>query len=116
MARNINLDALSAQELNELIKDATGKRDEKMEDAKRALMDEMESRAAALGMSLEGLLGERSKPGATSKTRKLRKDAGTPVPAKYRGPEGEEWTGRGRPPNWLSTLEGQGRNREAFRI
>jgi DNA-binding protein H-NS len=38
------------------------------------------------------------------------------VAAKYRGPNGETWTGRGRPPGWLSTLESQGANREVYRI
>lgn len=116
MAKNINLDALSAEELGELITDATAKRDEKLEGAKQAFLEEMESRAAALGMSLDGLLGKRSKPEISSKTRKPRKDAGTPVPVKYRGPAGEEWTGRGRPPNWISALEAKGKSREDYRV
>lgn len=38
------------------------------------------------------------------------------VAARFRGPNGETWSGRGRTPNWLATLEGQGQSRERFRI
>lgn len=38
------------------------------------------------------------------------------VAAKYRGPNGETWSGRGRAPNWLATLEAQGRKRAEFLI
>jgi DNA-binding protein H-NS len=38
------------------------------------------------------------------------------VAVKYRGPNGETWTGRGRPPGWLAALEAQGANREVYRI
>jgi DNA-binding protein H-NS len=38
------------------------------------------------------------------------------LPVKYRGPQGEEWTGRGHSPKWLQALEAQGRNREEFEV
>ena len=38
------------------------------------------------------------------------------VAAKYRGPNGETWSGRGRAPKWLATLEAQGRLRAEFSI
>ena len=41
---------------------------------------------------------------------------GTPVPAKYRGPLGETWTGRGLMPRWLKTMVEQGRTKEEFII
>lgn len=38
-------------------------------------------------------------------------------PIRFRGPNGEEWTGRGpKPPQWIVDLEAQGRHREEFRI
>jgi DNA-binding protein H-NS len=40
----------------------------------------------------------------------------TPVAAKYRGPEGQVWSGRGRAPNWLTALESQGRDKSEFLI
>lgn len=39
-----------------------------------------------------------------------------PVAAKYRGPSGETWSGRGRTPRWLAAEDGLGRAREEFRI
>jgi DNA-binding protein H-NS len=47
--------------------------------------------------------------GAGKKPRKTSKQSG-PVAPKYRGPNGETWTGRGRQPTWL------GDDREKFRI
>ena len=44
------------------------------------------------------------------------KNAGTVVAAKYRGPNGETWTGRGLMPRWLSTLVAQGQTRDEFAI
>ena len=44
------------------------------------------------------------------------KKAKQAVAAKYRGPNGETWSGRGRAPKWLATLEAQGRLRAEFSI
>ena len=38
------------------------------------------------------------------------------VAAKYRGPGGESWTGRGLTPRWLSALIEQGRQKQEFAI
>jgi DNA-binding protein H-NS len=37
-------------------------------------------------------------------------------PAKYRGPEGQEWSGQGTAPKWLNALLVDGRTREDFLI
>jgi len=37
-----------------------------------------------------------------------------PVPVKYRGPNGETWTGRGFKPKWLEILLAQGTPLETF--
>lgn len=42
--------------------------------------------------------------------------AGTVVAAKYRGPNGETWSGRGLTPKWLSALLEQGRAKDDFLI
>lgn len=54
-------------------------------------------------------LGLGAKPAAAPKVRKA-------VEAKYRGPNGETWTGRGRTPGWLASLEAKGQKRESFLI
>ncbi|MDO8652446.1 MAG: H-NS histone family protein [Undibacterium sp.] len=44
------------------------------------------------------------------------KKATTPVAAKYRGPNGETWSGRGLTPKWLAALIAQGQSKESFAI
>jgi len=50
-----------------------------------------------------------------AKTPKSRK-ASAPVAAKYRGPNGESWSGRGLMPKWLSALVAQGQTKESFSV
>jgi DNA-binding protein H-NS len=38
------------------------------------------------------------------------------IAPKYRDDKGNQWTGRGQPPRWLTAYEAEGRNREEFRI
>lgn len=35
-----------------------------------------------------------------------------PAPVKYRGPNGETWSGRGRTPGWLTAIEMEGWSRD----
>lgn len=42
------------------------------------------------------------------------KKVGGKVPVKYRGPNGEAWTGRGRTPAWILAQEAAGRSRESL--
>lgn len=44
------------------------------------------------------------------------KKVGAPVPAKFQGPNGETWSGRGLMPRWLSALVAQGKTKEEFAI
>ena len=39
-----------------------------------------------------------------------------PATTKYRGPNGEEWSGRGLTPRWLSALIAAGRTKEEFAV
>lgn len=40
----------------------------------------------------------------------------TKVAAKYKGPNGEAWSGRGLTPKWLASLISQGRNKDEFAV
>lgn len=53
-----------------------------------------------------------AKPGPKPK----RKTAGVVVAAKFKGPNGETWSGRGLTPRWLSSLIAQGQTKESFAI
>lgn len=44
------------------------------------------------------------------------KNTAKPVAAKFRGPNGETWSGRGLTPRWLATLVDQGRHKNDFAI
>ena len=50
------------------------------------------------------------------KASKVSKKSGTPVAAKYRGPNGETWSGRGLTPKWLAALIAQGQTKESFAV
>jgi DNA-binding protein H-NS len=112
---NIDLDAMSAQDLTSLIEAATAKRSEKQDEARNALIEEFRGKAAQLGLELESLIPGTATPPSTP-ARRTRRDAGGSVAARFRGPNGETWSGRGRMPKWLSAMEAEGRKREEFRI
>lgn len=96
---------MSAEELGELIAAAEAERQEKVDAARRQLRAEFEERAAKLNLSLEDVIREPE-----------RRRAGGKVAAKYRGPQGEEWSGRGKVPNWLKALEASGHSRGDFAV
>ena len=70
-------------------------------------------------------VGKRGRPakaatkGAGAKGKKVAKRGaakGKKVPAKYRGPNGEAWSGRGKQPRWLAALVAEGRSPAEFLI
>jgi DNA-binding protein H-NS len=80
----------------------------------------------AFGITVKDLqsakLGKAGKGGrgkgkvAVSKTSKPTRKTGAAVAAKFRGPSGESWSGRGLTPRWLASLLAQGRTKEEFAI
>ena len=120
----VDLDLMTVPQLTTLIAAAEAKRRDKLEDAKSALRAEMEQRAAELGIAPGDLFStagqqapaEQAAAKNGRRARKPRDDIGAKRAAKYRGPNGEEWSGRGRMPNWLAALEAEGRGREEFLI
>ena len=102
---------LSTQELDDLIKVATGRKNEELASEKASFLDEVKARAATLGMSLADLVGL-----GGGKTAGGQKAAG-PTGVKYRNPKtGETWSGRGRPARWITELEAKGQKREKFAV
>ncbi len=116
----VDLDGMTVAELTALRDAAEAKRLEKLDEAKNVVLAETRARLAELGLTLEAVLPASAGPppagsGQGGQGRKKRRDAGQPLAAKYRGPSGETWSGRGRIPKWLQTLEAEGRSREEFR-
>ena len=60
--------------------------------------------------------GARGRPAGKAKPAKAARKAGLPVAPKYRGPNGETWSGRGLTPKWLTTLTATGQSKESFLI
>lgn len=73
-------------------------------------VDEIRSKMAAFGITLADL------DATTSRKRTSAAKSGNPAPAKFRGPNGETWSGRGLMPRWLSALVAAGQSREEFAI
>jgi DNA-binding protein H-NS len=60
------------------------------------------------GITIEHLQNQFDKAGKTKSK--------TPAPAKFTGPNGESWTGRGLMPRWLKALVDEGHAKEEYLI
>nr|WP_326531409.1 H-NS histone family protein [Rhodoferax sp.] len=61
----------------------------------------------------------KAKPAGATPTRvkgPKKSKSGVAVAAKYRGPQGETWSGRGLTPRWMASLLAQGKTKEDFAI
>ena len=52
----------------------------------------------------------------TRKAKKVHPLKGKKAAVKYRGPNGETWSGRGLAPRWLAALEKKGKKRDSFLV
>lgn len=122
---SINLDGLSAKELQALIAQASKRRKTL---ARRkpvaAVRKKLVSLARAEGYSIDELFGTgrmvREKAGVAAKKAPARKSAakGSKVPPKYRHPADASltWAGRGMPPKWLAAELAKGKKLDDFLI
>lgn len=85
-------------------------------------IDEIIGKMEAYGITVKDLQSAMSRGKRKSAVKSARtagktaKNTTRTVAVKYRGPNGEAWTGRGLPPRWLSALIAQGRTREEFAV
>ena len=86
-------------------------------------VQDIKEKMHAFGITAKDLQSVRSNKLAGSngaepqKSRKAAsKTAGSKVAAKYRGTEGQSWSGRGLMPRWLKTLVAEGRAKEEFLV
>ena len=92
---------------------------------KKGIEDEMHSRQArevedlrakvaeaaqTLGMSVEEIFG------LSHSTKRMTKHPRGKQPPRYRGPNGEEWSGRGPSPRWMKPFLAKGKTKEDFLI
>jgi DNA-binding protein H-NS len=86
-------------------------------------VQDIRAKMQAFGITLKDLQPSKGRAGKV-KTGVSAKRAGpgpkrksaSAVAAKYRGPNGETWSGRGLTPRWLATLVAQGQTKEDFAI
>lgn len=107
------MESLSVKDLTELIAAAENMRREKQQEAKSTMLAKWKAEAAEAGLTLDAVTAADSPVEPEKKERKVMKGN---VPVKYRGPNGEEWSGRGRLPKWVQEAEAEGKSREEFRI
>ena len=73
-------------------------------------VQEILAKMNAFGITLKDL------DSVKGRTRKVAVTGAKPAAAKFRGPNGETWSGRGLTPRWLSALLADGRTKEEFAI
>jgi DNA-binding protein H-NS len=73
-------------------------------------VQEILAKMNAFGITLKDL------DSVKGRTRKVASTAAKPAAAKFRGPNGETWSGRGLTPRWLTALLAAGRTKEDFAI
>lgn len=116
----INLDALSTDELEKLIKQAEAALDKKRKAELKNAQAVLEKMAKELGVDPSELLKGATEKKATRKKAAGKKKAGARKPAavKFRDPANSSntWTGRGKRPLWLQDALGKGAKLEDFAV
>ena len=77
-----------------------------------ATISDIKAKMEAFGITVDDL--ERAK-GRGRKANGGSKSS-SPAPVKFRGPNGETWTGRGLMPRWLAAKVAEGQSKESFAV
>lgn len=117
----IDLDGLSARELESLITKAKKRKTALVKRKPAATVRrKLVALAKSEGYTVEELFGGAVAPKArkAAAKRTARKTTGRKVPPKYRNPANpkETWTGRGKQPRWLAAYTAKGKKVEEFLI
>jgi DNA-binding protein H-NS len=100
----------SLSELLDVKKDIESEIQSRQAQEIEALRAKVAETAHTFGMSVEEIMG------LSHNGRRVTKHARGKQPAKYRGPGGEEWSGRGPHPRWMRPLLEKGKTKEDFLI
>ena len=107
-------------QIEKLQKQANEIRSKEFDSTVKDILAKMQAFGITLKDLQPGKSGKGRKAGApkgrTPKAAKPSKRAGVAVAPKFRGPNGETWTGRGLMPKWLAALVAQGQSKESFAI
>lgn len=108
----IALDALTVPQLNEVLQEAERLKNSKLDAARTEFMNRVRAESEQLGLNFGSLFQEAPKRGRKPGSGQGKGN----VAPKYRGPNGEEWSGRGRSPKWVQVAEAEGKSRDEFLI
>jgi DNA-binding protein H-NS len=117
MAR-LSLKKMSVAELIDLREKIQGELSRKIAQERAGLQEQID----ALTKLERGSLHKPNGSAAAAKVRRVRNNTNPKaatakkVQPKYRGPDGETWSGRELAPRWLKTLEAEGKNRESYLV
>ena len=91
---------------------------EKVAEERRVLEARLDALAAFQpdGQVASAKRGGGRRPAVVNGAGKVHPLKGRKAPIKYRGPNGEAWSGRGLAPRWLSALEQKGKKRDSFLV
>ena len=64
----------------------------------------------------KGKAGAKTTKAAGAKRKTAARKTGQVVAAKYRGPNGESWSGRGLMPKWMKALVAEGKSKQDFAV
>lgn len=109
----IKLSTYSFAELVEIKSDLDKELESRKSKELEVLRAQVAERAHALGVSIETILG------VSDGKRRIRRQTAHPrgpQPPKYRGPNGELWSGKGPAPKWMKPLLAQGQKKADFLI
>lgn len=105
----IDLKNKSRKELEKLAKDVEKALDRLRKQDLKKVRQEMEKLAAAHGVSVEDVLGGKSAPKKTAKTKSTPKFAN---PAD----KSQTWTGKGRQPDWFKSAVAAGKSPDSMAV
>ncbi len=110
------ISSLNYTELDELNALIQRERAGKLDEARRTLMAEIEEKAASIGLTPDQLFGQSRNAPEKPKRGKKTEQQSAPAAVKFRSPDGQTWSGRGRKPIWLTQAEAGGQSAEEFRV
>ncbi len=110
-----SLDKMTFKELNELALAVDAKRQEKQGVARAEMLAKWREEALEAGLSPDELFASLQAQPAR-KTAASDKGERPKLAAKYRNAEGNEWSGRGKAPRWMTEAEAGGKKRDDFLI
>lgn len=117
---NIDLDKIDLATLKKLADSASEKFNARKQNELKDMVARWLAEAAAVGYSASDVMtelrGGRGATGGAKRGRAPRADKGATAAPKYKGPNGELWSGRGQPPKWMKPLLATGKKKEDFLI